>query len=89
MLGQAKAKSCGRVSTAGRMRTTALKRESEHCHECGRGNASYRVRLGNQSNMALCHRCAVRLVVGLVTRIASAERRRPASSSKPTSGRQT
>jgi len=70
------------------MRIAPLKPDSEQCGECRR-RANYRVRLRNVSNVMLCHRCAVRLVVGLVGRIASAEAQSPAPGSKRSDGRET
>ena len=54
------------------MRLTPLKPDSERCNECRR-RARYRVGIRNASRVLFCNRCAVRLVVGLVELIATAE----------------
>jgi hypothetical protein len=52
------------------------------CGECWRA-ASYAVSLRNLSNVPLCQRCAARLWIRLIGRIASAEAQRSAAASKP------
>jgi len=63
-----------------------LKPDLEHCDECQRG-ATYRIKFRSISNVLLCHRCAVRLIVGLVGRIASNEAKRSTTGAKRTSSR--
>ena len=55
-----------------RMKITVLKPELKLCDECRRPQC-YGFRLLLQSNVRLCRCCVVRLVVGLVSRIASEE----------------